>query len=262
MKQGSPKLILRDDDLSYFGRPEDLRRMYDGIWDCHPIHFSVIPKVYSRQSEVPQDVEHEKDYYSIHENAALVDFLREKIQEGKVIIDQHGFTHRNYDDRYELERNSQKQMTQELSEGKRMLEETFDVTIDTLVAPHDRFSKVAIFAAEEIGYRFISRGFAPLKREIQWGNGQYLRSYAKLVLFWLKNKTRLRYPTPLDFGKHMELFSYRIEDINRSNIPAIVKNASPNGVISVTFHYRAFSMLHREIINCLLDEIYSTRARS
>lgn len=253
MKRLKNKVILRDDDLSYFGDPQVLENLYGSIWDRAPIHFAVIPKIYSHQIEAPQDIQHEKDFYSIQENTQLVSFLKQKISEGKIKILQHGITHRDYDDSYELERLGVDILAEELTEGKRILEETFGVLIDTIVAPHDRFSCDAIRAIEKVGYTYISRGFAPLPREIQMTNASYILAYGRLFFYYLFRGRKFRYPHILDFGKHKEIFNYRIEGKDRKSIQDIIENTGADGVIAMTFHHRTFTNVHGEVAEYLLD---------
>jgi len=249
-------MIIRDDDLSYFTRPEELSRLYDGIWEYTPVHFSVIPYVYTRQRETPAAVAATKDNYWVGENKALVAFLKRKIKEGKAVIWQHGFTHRNYGTRFELERTDRRLIAEELRRGKEHLERTFGVKVDTLVAPHDRFSKGAVLAAEDVGFTTISRCYAPLPREIRWTSLRYLRSYARLVLFWLRRGRRWRYPRLLDFGGHTELFSYRIEELDTQKIEKIVSFiGSADGLLCLTAHYRTMSMRQRELLLLLLKRV-------
>ena len=37
------KFAIRDDDTSFFTRPEQLLRVYQGIWDRAPVSLSVVP---------------------------------------------------------------------------------------------------------------------------------------------------------------------------------------------------------------------------
>ena len=246
-------MIIRDDDLSYFTRPEDLSRLYDGIWDHAPIHFSVIPYVYTRQRETPVDVVPARDNYWVGENKVLVTFLKKKIREGKVVIWQHGFTHRNYGAKFELERGDRHLITEELRHGNEHLERTFGVKVDTLVAPHDRFSKEAVLAAEDAGFTTISRCYAPLLREIQWRNYRYLQSYMRLVLFWLRHGTRRRYPKELDFGNHRELFSYRIEEIDEKNKNALLTFAG-KGRFCVTMHHLTATKGQAQLLRSMITD--------
>lgn len=246
------EIILRDDDLSYFAEIEYLESLFSKIWDKTPIYFAVIPKVYSRHVQVPQDKTHSKDYYWIGKNKKLVTFLKQKIKEGKVVIWQHGFTHKRHDDKPELERRDLDVLYSELLEGKKHLEKTFGVKVDTIVPPNDRLSKQAVFAIEKIGYKNICRGYSPLPREIQWSNKKYLESYYKLFRFWLKHKTSLRYSNILNFGNHNEIFSYRVQHINRKNIDKIL-NHHKKGVLCITSHYRSFNLAQKEALNLILE---------
>ena len=45
-----------------------------------------------------------------------------------------------------------------------------------------------------------------------------------LFNFWLKYKTNFRYPLSLDFGKHKEIYSYRINEINPKKVKEITKS--------------------------------------
>lgn len=253
MKKIREKVVLRDDDLSYFSSPETLEHLYGSLWEKVPIHFAAIPKIYSYQIEAPQDIHQEKEYYSIAENGELVGYIRQKISEGKIKILQHGFTHRDYNKQYELERSGVEYLMKELTEGKRILEDTFQVTIDTIVAPHDRFSHDAIAAIEQIGYKYISRGFAPLPREISWQDSSRVRTCIKLYLYYLTHGRKLRYPEMVVLGNHTEIYNYRIEGQTKKSIDAVVENASGNGIIAITLHHRAFTVIQRELLHYLLD---------
>lgn len=37
------KFAIRDDDTSFFTQPEQLLRVYEGIWDRAPVSLSVVP---------------------------------------------------------------------------------------------------------------------------------------------------------------------------------------------------------------------------
>lgn len=253
--QNHLELVIRDDDLSCFTDPQHLEFLYQDIWDINPIHFSIIPKVYTRQKEIPQNIIPEKDFYFIYENEHLVNFLKQKMEEGKVRIWQHGFTHKNYGNKFELERKDKNILYQELKTGKEILEKTFNIKIDTLVAPHDRFSKGAILAAERLGYQYICRGFGPRPREIQL-NKNYFLSYLKFFKFFLMKGKKYRYPKMLNFGRHKEIFSYRIESITKDNIENILNLAAKNcGFVCLTIHHRNFSVEKKGMLKLIIYKI-------
>jgi hypothetical protein len=122
------KLIIRDDDLNYFSSIEKIERIYKGIWEKYPVHFAAIPNIYATQrTELPKNIQLEKEYYKINENKELVDFIKGKIKENKVVIWQHGYTHKDYGKLHDLERHSEAQIYRELKKGKELLEKTFNV---------------------------------------------------------------------------------------------------------------------------------------
>lgn len=247
------KLIIRDDDLSHFANPNDLEGIYGGIWEKCPISFAVIPHVTTKGFETPLKVTKENNLFSIGKNRKLIVFLKKKIKEGKITIVQHGYSHRNYGKKFELERTDEEQIYKELKEGKEYLEKLFGIKINTLVAPHDRFSKSAINAAEKIGYKYICRAFAPLPREIQF-NLSYLTSFYKLFLFWMKHRKKYRYPYILNFGKHQEIYAYRPNEII-SKIDLILNfhKKYSNGVLCVTTHYRGMNIHTKELLVELIN---------
>lgn len=248
------KFEIRDDDLSYFAEPDVLEFIYSRVWDKYPINFATIPKVISSQTEAPLDKSGLKKFYWLGENKVLVSFIKKKIKEGKINIWQHGFTHKDYGDTFELERTDYARLVKELKEGKAYLEDLFPIKIDTLVAPHDRFSKEAILAANKAGFKRICRAFAPLPREIQL-NKAYLKSFYKLGRFFLKyGKKTFRYPTELDFGTHKEVYAYRIQEFDAAKIDKVVK-FHKDGQLLVTNHYRTMNLQRIEILEYLVKKV-------
>jgi len=126
------------------------------------------------------------------------------------------------------------------------------------VAPHDRFSKEAVLAAEQVGFKNICRSFSPLPREIQFFNLKYLISYTKLFFFWLFKGRKYRYPKILDFGNHKEIYSYRIQALNNKNIDQIIKShKKKKGILSITTHYRTFRKKERDKLISILEKLGS-----
>lgn len=246
------KLIIRDDDLSYFAKPETLDPLYKDIWNICPISFAVVPFIYSGQRESPIQFRDTKKLYPIGKNTKLVKFLKEKIAEGKVTIVQHGYSHKNYGSKFECERKDFKKVYEEIRKGKEYLEKLFGIEINCFVAPHDRLSKVAIKAIEKAEFKLICRAYSPLPREVQF-NVNYLKSYSKLVKFWFKYKTKYRYPYVLDFGNHKEAYSYRLDSSFIKNVNKIINFIKKNnGLLCVTGHYRTISSHSKEVLKHLV----------
>lgn len=248
------ELILRDDDLSYFAEPSHLESLFNGIWEHEPIHFATIPYVYTRQVETPLHIHHEKEHYWIGDNEKLVEFLKEKIEEGKIKIWQHGFTHKDTNSLHELESRDKKKLYMNIKKGKEHLEKTFNITIDTMVAPHDRFSKEAIEVLEELGFKHICRGYSPLPRELNFDR-KSINSFYTLFKFYIKYRTHYRYPQMLTFNNHKEFFTYRVQHIMKYRTKFQLQNLlkfHKDGYLGVVTHYRNMSRSQKEFIQLLL----------
>ncbi len=246
------KLIIRDDDLSYFAEPKTLENIYKNIWGKCPISFAAVPFIYSGQLETPIKFRHTKRLYPIGKNKKLVGFLKKKIKEGKATIVQHGYSHKNYGKLFECEQKDFKKLYEEIKKGKEHLEKTFGIKISCFVAPHDRFSKEAVKAVEKVGFKVICRGYSPLPREVK-PSIKYLKAYTKLVNFWRKYKTKYRYPKVLDFGKHKEVYSYRLDSNFIDNIDKVIDfTKKRKGILCVTGHYRTISHYTKEVLEHLV----------
>lgn len=246
------KLIIRDDDLNYYTNPEELEYLYSDIWDKIPICFATIPKVGNVHMAIPSEKLNINKNRPIGENKELVNYLKKKISEGKIIIWQHGYTHRNYKSKFELERKEEKIITRELKEGKKYLENLFKIKIDTLVPPHDRISFEGIKAAEKIGFKNICRGYSPLPREVIF-DIKRLWAFRKIFFFWLKNGKKITYPNKLKIGEHYEIYSYRIQKINHSNINKILK-IHEDGILCITNHYRALNLIQKDVLKQIIKK--------
>jgi hypothetical protein len=83
------KVIIRDDDISYFTQPSMLEEIYSKCWDCGiPICFSVIPS-HSTDTQgsgleyepnIPPAYRCKKAEYAVSENKKLCNFLNKKNQ--------------------------------------------------------------------------------------------------------------------------------------------------------------------------------------
>lgn len=147
------KIIFRDDDTSYFTRPDQLEAIYGRIWDAgHTVCLAVIPaqwgdiRVYWRDGNpfdpsIPPSYRGKEYPFSIYNNPELCEFLREKIDKNLVEICLHGYSHRFY----EFITHDIHAIQEMLDLGMKTLEQAFpNATINTFIAPYDRISPTAI----------------------------------------------------------------------------------------------------------------------
>ena len=149
------RLAIRDDDTSYFTRPEELERIYSRFAGL-PVSLAVTPfalksdhlgdAVRFRQTGPPRP---------IRENPELVQYLRDGISREQYSILCHGYTHE-----YKREGGGLIQeciwktvghLLAETPIGKRHLEELFESPVDIYVPPGNAISRAGIAA---IGQQF------------------------------------------------------------------------------------------------------------
>src|SRR5258708_22550213 len=93
---GSPGLqfCIRDDDTNFFTQPEELERAYGRITQCGPVSLAVVPFCRAGSSKaVPEKLRYTWSVHPLHENGALVDYLRERLAERRFEIMLHGYHH-------------------------------------------------------------------------------------------------------------------------------------------------------------------------
>jgi len=251
------RITIRDDDISYFTSINQLEKVYSKAWKRgFKAHLAVIPFVKSPGTAVPKQDRKKRGIYPIGKNQRLVQYLKKRIHEGKIVIMQHGMTHEDFGGEFEMEQFKIEDCPR-LKEGKRYLEKVFGKEVDTFVAPHDRFSRAAVTCVERAGFHYISRCFAPLPREVRL-NPSYIRSYCKLVFHFLRYRTSRKYPTPLSFGRHTALFSYRLEELRKIDLKELCL-FHKEGVFSLTIHSKGMDAEQIRFFNEVLTTLEGSR---
>ena len=103
------RFAIRDDDTNFFTDPDELIQAYGQIWDFCPPTLSVIThvkgdwpawtkKIYQFKHEINWDHWRKDDtVFPLHDNQALVKFLKENLQKEKIDVSFHAVHHRNED---------------------------------------------------------------------------------------------------------------------------------------------------------------------
>jgi len=86
---------IRDDDTSFFTRPEMLDKLYSYAWELgFKVTLSVIPlHLAINDYNVPPNFRGLQRCFAIHENKKLVEFIKEGIKSNMIDVVQHGYTH-------------------------------------------------------------------------------------------------------------------------------------------------------------------------
>lgn len=198
------KLAIRDDDMNFFTRVEDVERVYKDI-SFFPVSYAVIPQVMdvSTYGNCP-DTKGNKTPRWVGDNKELVEWLSEKLKKGRADALLHGITHQyimvNGLRQSEMLWRKEPELAVEIAHQKEALSATLNYPISVFVAPSNEISKYAIkcVAANGLNYSgIIPIGF---QREMTVKN---LRNYAKR--WYYRFKDGLPYPGVLEYSTHKEI---------------------------------------------------------
>lgn len=146
-------IIIRDDDTSFFTRPDQLERIYGKLWEHNiPVALAVIPaqsgdtRVRHRSGapydpSIPPAYRGKSKNYPINENKILCEFLNEKVAHGLVQICQHGYEHTYM----EFKNNNGVEIETAIQRGQKIFEQVFSNMIPKIfIAPYDHISHIAM----------------------------------------------------------------------------------------------------------------------
>jgi hypothetical protein len=242
------KFIIRDDDLNYFSKPALIGRWYVDIFVQNiPVGFATIPFV-NPTSDVYTDFAVGEKEYPISENIELVTYVK-----GNHLMEilQHGSTHETKDGIYEYAKSQG--LFEDTKRGKEELERAFEREIKVFVPPHDWISSHGVLAVEAVGMNII-RGRGMGLRNLIWRK-QYFKNFLKMLVFRFPKYISVSppvYPYILDFGKHKEMTSYRLED------PDIMMGLDyvhrKNGVFVVVTHLHGYTDEKKRLLLKLVEK--------
>lgn len=231
------RFAIRDDDTNYFTEPEELVRIYGNIWDKCPISLSVVPfHTGAKTGAIPEKYWGSDKIFPIGENKKLVEFLREKIKEGKICIMLHGYSHKDYQNGYEFEVGDN--LYSKVKEGKKYLEEIFGIEIKTFVPPHNSLSKEGFKAVIRNNLNIANvHSFRLSKRPFSLNNViPFLKQ--KYYIWRYKNS----YPYVFHFRDHSELRCYGL--VPETTLESLINDFNfcyrHNGDFCLATHYWEF----------------------
>ncbi|MFN8526418.1 MAG: DUF2334 domain-containing protein [Chloroflexota bacterium] len=200
------RFAIRDDDTSFFTQPEQLQRVYGEYWDRIPISLAVVPSHASTRSKgIPPEHWEGIRHFPLGDNPALISFLSEQVQRGRVSILLHGYSHQNYPTGYEFQ--AAPALDSRLARGRAYLETLLNVSISTFVPPHNALSRRGLQAVDAARLNVLGSfySFRPDKRP--W-DVPTLRNYLRVTAHRRRTgrgrHDRLIYPWPLRYKRHAE----------------------------------------------------------
>ncbi len=231
------KFIIRDDDLNYFSSPADIERWYADLFGQGiPVGFSAIPFVKPTSDVHPQGTPPGEGEYPISRNQELASYVQEH---PLISVLQHGTTH-------ETVRKGGRRVfeyaravpLQETRRGREELERAFGTTVSIFVPPHDWIGESGIYSVEAAGMDIIRGRGAGLRNWIpRW---RYFILFLRMLAYRLAHifdSNVPAYPYVIDFGRHKELCSYRLEDTDVFDGLEYARRKDGIFVVVVHLHY-------------------------
>jgi hypothetical protein len=225
---------IRDDDTSFFTEPEELERAYGEVSRWGPISLAVVPFHRAGTSKgVPEQFRGRWSVHPLHDNPALVEYLRIRIAEGRFEIMLHGYYHDEPHGKPEFQ--GGRDLTARVLEGRRYLEQLLDTRIRIFVPPRNTIGKKGLRAIAAAGLHLggatgVRHGWSPVARNT-W------RLWLRL-LRW-RRAGGLGVPWVLDLGDHREIAGNAVTPLARMqyNEAAFDMALATGGVFCAATHY-------------------------
>src|SRR5262245_23560751 len=196
----------RDDDTSYFTRPERLHEVYGHVWDQVPVCLATVPfAIGYRRSGIPEEHWTSGTVFPLERNGPLVAELKTLAAAGRITIAQHGCTHQDYAGGYEFQ--AAPDLEERLARGRAYLEPLLGTRITIFVPPHNALSKRGLAAVSAAGLNLLGSflSFRPSMRPWERAtlhNWWRVRTFRRLT--GRRKRDPLVYPFVLRYGNHAE----------------------------------------------------------
>lgn len=242
------KFVIRDDDLNYFSTPEDIELWYEDLFAQNiPVGFAAIPYV-KPISDVYTGIESFEDReYPISKNEDLVSYVK---QNQLIEILQHGTTHETVRGVFEYAGTISRY---EARRGRDELERAFGRAVTVFVPPHDWIGSNGVRSVEAADMNIIRGRGAGLRNWIlRW---QYISIFMQMLFYRISHVFKHKapaYPQVIDFGKHKEACSYRLEDTDVFEGLRYVHQK--DGIFVVVVHLHSFTQEKKNRLTSLIAE--------
>lgn len=225
---------IRDDDTSYFTSPDELERAYGDVTQHGPVSLAVIPYCRAGNSKwVPEPFRNRWSVHALHENEALVSYLRAGICAGRFEIMLHGYYHDEPQGHAEFLTGHE--LALRMADGRKYLEDLLGTTIRVFVPPHNTIGRQGLHAIASHGLHLgclagVRSGW-PLLSCTTWRLWLKLRRWRK--------KGAVGIPWVLDLGDHHEIAGNPVTPTSRleRNQRAFESAMRMRGVFCAATHY-------------------------
>jgi uncharacterized protein DUF2334 len=191
---------IRDDDTSFFTSPEDLENAYGEITRWGPVSLAVIPFCRAGFSKgIPEKFRGRWSIHPLHDNGALVDYLRAGISQRRFEIMLHGYHHDEPSGRGEFSMGSD--LVEKTKDGRKYLQDLLGTNIRVFVAPKNTIGKQGLRAIIQAGLDF--GGAAGIRSGWSVFSSATWRTWLNLRKW--QNRFEAGIPWILDLSDHREI---------------------------------------------------------
>ena len=228
------QFCIRDDDTSFFTSPEELEHAYGEITRQGPVSLAIVPFHRAGTSKaVPEQFRGRWSTHPLHENSALVDYLRTRIAEGRFEAMLHGYHHDVRQGPHEFA--AHRDLRQRVLDGRKYLEGLLKTEIRVFVPPHNALSSHGLRAIAGAGLHVagvagIRHGW-PVWSLTTWRLWFHLRRW--------RRQGGKGVPWVLDLGTHREIAVNPVTPKTslQDNNAAFDSALQVNGVFCAATHY-------------------------
>jgi hypothetical protein len=228
------RFCIRDDDTNFFTQPEELERVYGPITDKGPVSLAVVPFCRAGDNKaVPANLRGCGSIHPLHENVALVEYLRQRLAAGRFEIMLHGYHHDEPHGRPEFAEGHG--LDRKVRDGRRYLEDLLGTKVRVFVPPHNAIGRRGLRAVVQsdlhLGGTAGVRGGWPVLSRRTWGLWWQLRKW--------RNGSGLGVPWVLDLGDHREIYGNAVTPLSplRESQKALDCARELGGVFCAATHY-------------------------
>ena len=200
------KIAIRDDDMNFFTKVEDIKVVYKNF-NYFPISFAVVPYVLDVSTKgACLDTKGNREPKDVALNTELVNWVKSEVRKGTCDVLLHGINH-NYkfaesgEKLAEMEwRDNELGLAERIKTEKDRLSKLFDYPISCFVAPSNKITK---YCHNQVAYSGLNfSGIIPIKPNVNF-TVQNLANYVKRWV--IRAVYNLPYPGVLKYDNHKEV---------------------------------------------------------
>jgi len=228
------EFCIRDDDASYFTSPDVLDAVYGEVSVHGPISLAVVPFHRAGKSKgVPEKFRMRGSIHPLHNNRALVEYLRTGISKRRFEIMLHGYHHDEPDGLPEF--TNRDDLLQRVSGGRKYLEDLLGTAVRVFVPPRNVIGAAGLraIARESLhlgGTAGVRSGW-PIAAPATWKTWLHLWKW--------RHAGGVGVPWILDLGDHREIAGNAVTPAAKfeDNQARFRTALAMGGVFCVATHY-------------------------